>query len=215
MTTKQPGPRGSGTKRKQAATSGDVAPTIGGPGHWIDETVPDLSNVLTPRCGTDVAEFSAWLGPMLGTYRSALQLKDVWPGRAHHMKSLAALRLALDRAHVALTDGVHPMARAYVRARAFAHGVQLLEVETRMGEDLALLSALVKSAEDQLAMLKAPSGRKPTKAGDDLAVAVVERLHKLTGMKLIAARGLAREILQACGAHPPADMKRPSRRVQK
>ena len=41
---------------------------------WVDETVPDIASALP--AGIDVEAFTAWLGPVLGEYRSANKMRD-------------------------------------------------------------------------------------------------------------------------------------------
>lgn len=178
-------------------------------GWWVDETVPDLSPVLTPKLGIDPAAFAEWLGPKLGEYRGAVQ------ARAGMAKPTQNLReLARDARKLAeLLDDISPQAAAKIDALAFKFSstgpfVQKITSDLR---DLALFARHSHTA------LAGRRGRKRETARDALLADVVEHLRQC-GLKATLARSVAEQVLVLSGIKTPENesaIKKAARRGKK
>jgi len=185
------------------------------PGWWVDETVPDLSDVLTPGLGIDAQAFVQWLAPLLGEYRSAEHVKQATPARADELEFVREFADLLRKVET-LALGVPDRTQALIVEAGNRAGINWFELRHRLRDDLETTRLLAGYAGDRIKGRPSAKGRKPETARDVLLHAVVGELRK-AGMKRALAEGLAEQVLVRCGVRTPEapSIKRATKRVQK
>lgn len=185
------------------------------PGWWVDETVPDLGDVLTPGLGIDAQAFAQWLGPLLGEYRGAEYVKQATPARADELEFVREFTGLLRKVET-LVRGVPDRTDALIAVAGSRAGINWIELRRRLRDDLETTRQLAGYAADRIKGRPSAKGRKPEAARDALLRAVVGELRK-AGMKRTLAEGLAEQVLVRCGVRTPeaSSIKRATKRVQK
>jgi len=171
-------------------------------GVYHNEAVPDLEPVLGPH-GIDAAAFTAWLGPLLGSYRGSAEAMRAIPAKAEQEGDLAAMGRALlkARSFVSPVDG-HSLAHIYVAATQ--RGIDAVALVDRLREDLQTLAVLTFTAQQSVATApSAKRGPKGTPHRDMLLKQVIE--HLTPGLGATLAGRLAHEALTRCGVQVPAE----------
>lgn len=182
---------------------------------WADESVPDLSHILTPRLGIDAAAFGEWLGPRLGMFRIATQAQRLLPSPAQEAEYAKATVAALRDAAQLLSPRAFPDrldADVFMTARRM--GADWIELRDRVLRDMKTASSLLEAVRPPTETRPEPAGAKPKAARDALIAAVVDRLTPDAG-SVENAHDLARKILRCCGVHVPDDIKRAARTGRK
>lgn len=186
-------------------------------GGVVDDSVPDLSEILTPKLGIDSAAFSEWLAPHLGRYRMDADYHSAAPSRSEEIKALAALSATLQAAHDALAFGaIPPSADALIGETLFrAKGEHLPEVCERIRGDLRTVQVLAQRAQEMMQGMQKKPGRASKRQRDALFVLAVGQLQQMGVTKKHLARSVAADVLAVCGV-AVADVKRAARKgVQK
>jgi len=162
--------------------------------YWVDETVPDLSDLLPE--GVDPVEFSAWLGRKLGDFRGARAIREASPTRVEEVDVLHTLRSNVRSVYAGLHFlAIPPIAKAHLQDLALKVGLNWLELTERATADLLHIEALITSVERDLRALPSRPGRKTARARDVLLAQVADRLQLPTKK----ARADAVKILNRCG----------------
>ena len=186
------------------------------PGWWVDETVPDLSDVLTPKLGIDRQAFGQWLGPLLGEYRSAEHVKQATPARADELEFVREFAGLLRKVETLVVRGAPDRVQTLMVEAGNRVGISWFEVRRRLRDDLDTARLLARYAGERIKGRPISKGRKPETARDALLHAVVAELRK-AGMKRTLAESLAEQVLVRCGVRTPEapSIKRATKRVQK
>lgn len=185
------------------------------PGWWVDETVPDLGDVLTPGLGIDAQAFAQWLGPLLGEYRGTEHVKQATPARADELEFVREFTGLLRKVET-LVRGVPDRTGALIAEAGSRAGINWFELHRRLRDDLETTRLLAGYAADRIKGRPSAKGRKPETARDALLHAVVGELCK-AGIKRTLAESLAEQVLVRCGVRTPeaSSIKRATKRVQK
>lgn len=188
------------------------------PGVWVDERVPDLSSVLTPRLGIDPDEFAQWLGPLLGEYRTEVHIREALPARADELAWLDDLIARTEAATELLRPGAVPnRTEALLATEGLGAEINWHEFRARLVAELDLLRTLARRTRSRMGAGAPRRGRKSQRNRDVLLAAVVDRL-RAAGLPEAAARGVAEQTLVVCGVAVPehADaLKRAARKGRK
>lgn len=174
-------------------------------GYWLDESVPDLSALLTPA-RIDPKEFSAWLGPLLGKYRETLADEALLPPRSRNRDAARELAQHLTTTLDRLAPGrLPPETEAEMRLEVHRAQADWHALTDRVRADLTLLQVAAQRV--ALKLDKQPPqqrGRKRTTARDALLAQVIDRIRASpVSMRADDVRALASRVLEACRVVTP------------
>jgi hypothetical protein len=201
-------------------------------GYWANETVPDVTDLLS-SVDVDPLAFTAWLGPKLADFRGNRDMQAALPTTAEELSVLEAVTKNINATWKGLQHSkMPPRAGANVHLIALDAGINWFQLVDRTVANLQQMESMLKQTERKLKARSTPSGRKPSNSRDTLAASVLKKVQsfgkivappkgsavavkKTVPLKVQEARSLTRELLLRCGVPAPDDIKRSVNKGQK
>ena len=179
-------------------------------GYWENSNVPPLDDILAPH-KIDAIAFSDWLGPLLGTYRGSLEVRQQLPTATEEHRYAVTLNAAISE----LSRVIAPMNEPTTLAAHLALEAHKLDLNWSAMRDAVRMELVEMQTVLARAAKKLPkpkAGRPDSSAPRDaLVAAVVNRLqevHPGGPMKVAAVHALAQEVLVRCRVAGMSDVKR-------
>lgn len=169
----------------------------GARGWWVNETAPDLRDVLPSRLNAD--EFTAWLGPMLGAYRNTINERAAVGPAAEEIAHVRRVRQALRELPALLAEfplRIEAELTAASWRRRELPNTDWCELVRQIERDCVTLRVLLGDAVRALSGRAATPGRKRATPRDVLLSAIVTKLRQ--SMNAPDARLIAEQILVRC-----------------